>query len=365
VQPTTPPVPLYRFANSVRDWLQRVVRRMVPAPVALYEQLTGVWQTEMIYTATRLGIPDLLADGAKSAEELAEATGAHPDALARLLRATTTIGLFTRDGEGRYALTRLSSTLRRDAPDSMRDIVLYGGSQHSMHAWSRFHDVVTTGTNGYELAHGKPLFDYFADHPEEGAIFNGAMVCLTRLEAPAVARGYPFGQLRQVCDVGGGRGTLLGAILAQHPHLEGVLFDDPRVVAEAGTVLDGYGVRERVRVEGGSFFQSVPEGCDAYLLKDILHDWNDERALEILRACRRAMAPDARLLVVEMLIVEDGRPHPAKMLDLQMMDATHDGRQRSREELAALFARAGLELKRVIALATPSSVVEAVPVLSS
>ena len=354
-----PPRLLYRLTRRLRELVIGLSRRLAPAPVVLYEQLTGVWHTEMIYVAARLELADRLADGPQTASALAAACGADADALARLLRALVASGLFVRDGEGRYDNNRLSATLRRDAPDSMRDIVLYGGSAHSMQAWSRFFEVVESGTNGYQLAFGQALFDYLATHPDERATFNGAMVCLTRLELPALARGYDYGALARICDVGGGRGTLMAAILSLHPALQGVVFDDAQVVAEAGPLLARWGVAERCATVGGSFFAEVPGGCDAYILKEILHDWADDDAVRILTACRQAMKPGARLLVMEMLIVEDGRSHPATLLDLQMLTATHDGRQRSRADFERLFARAGLRLRRVIDLATPSSIVEA------
>lgn len=360
--PAPPPRVFYRAASWLRALLVRATRLLVPAPVALYEQLTGVWQTEMIYAAAQLELADRLAEGPRSAAELADDTRADADALERLLRALSAVGIFARGRDGRYRLNRLAEPLRRDAPASLRDMVLYGGSPHSMAAWRRFVDVVRTGRDGYTLALGKPLFDYLAEHPDEGERFGGAMVCMTRLEAPALAAGYDFAAFARLCDVGGGRGALLGAILARHRRLSGVLFDDARVVAGAGETLDGWGVRARCELVGGSFFVEVPAGCDGYVLKEILHDWDDARACAILATVRRAMRPGARLLIVEMLLVDDARPHPAKLLDLQMLTATHRGRQRTRAQFDALLAQTGFRLARVVGLATPSSIVEAIAV---
>ncbi|HEY2749589.1 MAG TPA: methyltransferase, partial [Polyangia bacterium] len=208
----------------------------------------------------------------------------------------------------------------------------------------------------------RSLFDYLAANPDEAATFAGAMVCVTRLETPALVRGYEWGAHTRVCDVGGGRGFLLGAVLAAHPRLDGILFDEADVVAGAREVLDSFGAGSRATIAAGSFFDAVPSGCDLYVLKEILHDWDDERAARILATVRRAMAPGARLAVIEMVLVDDERMHPAKLVDLQMMTATHRGRQRTREEFATLFAANGLRLLRVVELATLSSIVEAIAV---
>jgi len=355
-----PPLFIFRLVNAVRGFLVRLIRRMVPARVAMFEQFAGVWGTQMIYVAARLGIADLLATGPKTPEELAAASGAHPDSLARVLRALASIGIFARARDGRYRLNRLAETLRADGPGSMRDIVLFLGSRHSMLGWTHFLDAVKTGESGFQIAHGKPVFDWLAEHPEEQATFQGGMICMTELDAPGLVRGYDYSRFATLCDVGGGRGTLLAAILSENPGLRGVLFDTASVVETAPAVLRAWGVEERVRTVAGSFFDEVPGGCDAYVLKEILHDWDDERCLAILGVCRRAMRPGATLLVMEMVLVDDDRPHPAKLLDMEMLDVTNRGRQRTAADFERLLEQTGFQLRRVVPLPSMPSVVESV-----
>jgi hypothetical protein len=353
---------VYRVIVALRNFLLRVVRRMVPARVAMFDMFTGVWHTQMIYAAARLAIADTLASGPKTASEIAAACDADADAVGRLMRALTSVGVFARRSDGRFELNRLGLTLQSGRSDSMRDIVMFLGSRHSMLGWAHFVDAIRSGKNGFELAHGKPVFDYLAEHPEDDAIFNGGMVCMTELDAPALVRGFDYSKFRTLCDVGGGRGLLLAAILSENPALEGVLFDVARVIEKAPAVFDAWGVASRATAVAGSFFEDVPRRCDAYILKEILHDWDDARCLTILEACRRAMKRGAALLVMEMIVVDDDEPHPGKLLDMEMLDTTMEGRQRNAEELARLFERSGFRLVRVVELPSPTSIVEAIAV---
>jgi C-methyltransferase len=353
-----PPLFVYRLILGVRNALVRLVRRMVPARVALFEQFTGVWLTQMIYAAAHLKVADHLADGPKTADELAVAVGAHGDSLARLLRSLTSVGIFARRRDGRFELNRMGETLRSDRPDSLRDIVLFLGSKHSMLAWASFADAVRTGKNGFEIAHGKPVFEYLAEHPADEAVFQGGMVSMTELDAPAIVRGYDYSRFSSICDVGGGRGLLLAAVLSENPELKGVLLDVASVIATSPAVFRAWGTGDRASAVAGDFFTEVPAGCDAYILKEILHDWDDTAVQKILAVCREAMRPGAKLLVVEMVVVDDDAPHPGKLLDMEMLDTTKEGRQRTAEELGALFAGAGFRLDRVVALPAAPSIVE-------
>jgi hypothetical protein len=354
-----PPRFVFRAINFVRDLLLRLIRRLVPAKVVLFEQFTGVWITQMLYVAARLEIADSLAAGPKTLEELVSISGADRDPLARLLRALVSVGVFARGRDGRFRLERVGDTLRKG---EMRDIVLFLGSRHSMLGWAHFFDAVKTGRNGFQLAHGKPIFDYLAEHPEDEAVFSGGMTAMTELDAGALVRGFDYSRFSTLCDVGGGRGTLLAAILSQHPRLEGVLFDAPHVVAAAPETFRSWGVESRYSTVAGSFFDAVPAGCDGYILKEILHDWDDARASAILSVCRRAMSPGATLLVMEMLIEDHDRPHPAKLLDMEMLDITNEGRQRSAADFRSLFEQSGFRVARIIPLASPTSIVEATAV---
>lgn len=358
-----PPAPIFRAVVALRNWLLRLADRLVPAQVPIIERLGGYFQLHMVHAAAQLGVADRLLEGPRSSTELAVAIGAAAEPLERLMRALASHGVFARDAAGRWMNNRLSRALLAGVPGSMRELALFVGAPYHLRAWQGFADNVRFGVGAFSATHGCGLFEYHWDHPEQAAHFDAAMVALTEMDAPALAAAVPFDALRagKLCDIAGGRGTLLATILARHPRLQGVLYDDPQVAAGAAPLLRAYGVEARVEIVGGSFFDSVPPGCAVYLLKDVLHDWNDERALAILKVVRAAMDPASRILVAEMLVdgVEDR--HFGTLLDLEMMTILDGGRQRSERQFDALFHRAGLKLTRVIPTASPASLVEAVP----
>jgi hypothetical protein len=344
---------------ALRRALLRLADAVVPAQLALFEKAWGVGATGLLHVAARLGVADALAAGPRRAEELAAELGVDADALHRTLRALAGGGVFALDAEGRFSNTRLSQVLRRGSAGSMRDFVEYVGSAANVRAWADVLETVRTGKNAFSRVHGQDVWAWLAAHPEEERVFADAMVALTREDAPAVARAYPFGRHRRVCDVAGGRGTLLAEVLGQHPALTGVLFDAPQVVARAEALLQARGLSGRVERVGGDLFGGVPAGCDAYLLKDVLHDWDDAACLRILTGVRQACAPGGRLLVVEVLVEpNDARP-PGPAIDVQMMVVCREGRQRSREDLARLLQGCGFALVQVHPTARAVSVVEA------
>ena len=243
---------------------------------------------------------------------------------------------------------------------SFRDFADYFGSASNVGAWADFDRTLESGKNAFERVHGMSVWDWFDRHPEELRVFATAMAAMTQVDAPGVARAYPFGEVRRVCDVAGSRGMLLAEVLARHKHLRGVLFDNAGVIAGAPPLLGARGVQDRVELSSGSFFDKVPEGCDAYLLKNVLHDWDDERSVTILQNCRRAMQPGSRLLVVELVVERHAARGIGPMSDVQMMMVCNEGRERSRADFARLFERAGFAFKRVLPTQTLMSIVEGV-----
>ena len=225
-----PPKFLVRLVLGVHDFLIRLAHAVVPPQLALYNHLTGLGATMGLHLAARFGVPDLLAAGPLTAAELAAKVDAHPEALHRALRALATIGVFTLDRQGQLANNRLSSALRSDVPGSLKSFAEYLGSWSNVTAWADLEGTIRTGKNAFRRVHGKSVWDWFKEHPGEGATFAQTMVELTRLDAPIVARAYPFSEVRRLCDVAGGRGTLLAEVLATHPHLEGVLLDEAYVL---------------------------------------------------------------------------------------------------------------------------------------
>lgn len=340
------PEPPPFVANAVlatRRALRRGADRLLPADLALFEQTTGIGATHLLGTFAELRLAEALHDtpGA-TAVELAPRVGADADALHRLLRAAATGGIVRMDpASGGCRLTRLGETLRADHPRSQRDWCLYMASGATARAWGALTHAVRSGESAFVHVHGRSVWEHFVDHPEEERTFAGAMRRLTENGAPAIAVAYPWPGGGTVCDVGGGVGTLLAAVLDHDSSLRGVLVDAPGVLAQADDFLAARGLRGRVELVPGDIFAGLAARADVYLLKDVLHDWDDERSVAILRVVRATARDGARVVLLE-TPQERNRPHPfASIEDLQMLTQCDGGRQRSIAELHALLAAAG------------------------
>lgn len=334
-------------------------RASARSSVALRRLVNGYQITQAIHVATTLGIADLLADGPRSSDELARATGAHPGALYRLLRALAGAGVFREEDGHRFSLTDLGDCLRSDAPDSLAGWTAFVGEPYHWQVWGDLLHSVQTGETAFHHVHGMDPWTYRARHPERSARFDRAMASLSRQVAAAVLAAYDFGRFGTVVDIAGGSGTFLAAILARHATMRGVLFDLPHVVAGAGPILAGAGVAGRCTVVEGSFFEAVPPGGDAYVLKAILHDWDDEDCVRILQTCRTAMTGGASLLAVERELGLPNESPDGKFSDLNMLAAT-GGRERTPEEYGALFATAGFRFVGFTPSASGTGVFEGV-----
>jgi hypothetical protein len=359
-RPILPPPALLRAVEFVRNRLASMHRRLVPGHVALMEISTAGWLTDAIHAAAVLGVADALANGPRSGAELARATGADESSLHRLLRVLTSHGIFARRSDGRYALTAMAQGLRRDTEVSLRDAVLYFGSAKHRDHWSHLVDAVRTGEPVGPALDGMPFFEYMQTDREVGELFDRAMTSISALAMAPLLAAYDFSRYGTIVDVGGGEGTLLTEILSRTTQSRGILFDLPEVVAAAPARLAELGLIDRCTVETGSFFEKVPAGGDAYILKHIIHDWSDEQAQQILRTVHAAMSPDARLLLVELVLPENNRPHAGKLIDLEML-VNLGGRERTEAEYRAFLARAGFTLLRRIPTLALVNVLEARP----
>lgn len=334
----------------------------VPPPHAQLIQMgTSYWISKILYAAAKLGLADQLAAGSRTAADLAGPTGTHAPSLHRLMRTLASLGVLTELDAQSFALTRLGEALRTGAPGSARASLLTLGSPWIAGAFENIMHSLETGGTGFEKAMGMPIFDYLAQHPEDASLFSETMVGLHGAEPPAVAAACDFSVFETVVDVGGATGNLLATILARHAGPRGVLFDMPHVVADAPALLKERGVEKRVTIETGDFFKAVPAGGDAYLLSHVLHDWNEDQCLTILGHCRKAMKPDGRLLIVEMVLPAGDAPHLGKVLDIVML-VVPGGQERTEDEYALLLNKAGFRLTRVVPTESAVSVVEAVPV---
>lgn len=323
----------------------------------LREIFNASWITQGIWVAAELGIADRLVNGPCTAKELAVQTQTHGRALYRVLRALASVGIFAEDSQGRFSLTPHANLLRSDVPDSQRPFAIMMGAEFHK-AWGELLPSVQTGEGGFQKRFGKPFFQYMLDHPMRHGIYDTAMGDFGRAEAEAMLEAHDFSAFQTMVDVGGGSGMLLAALLKRYSEIQGILFDLPAVVERARSFISGSGLDGRFRAEGGDFFSSVPAGADAYILQHVIHDWEDREAITILRNCRKAMRPDSRLLLAELVIPPGNGAFFGKWLDLMMLLV--GGRERTEEEYRQLLSAAGLKLNRVIPTAGEISIVEAV-----
>ena len=334
-----------------------------PSPLEqIFQLLVGKHITYGLTAVANLGVADhMTATRPKSIDDLALEVGAQPEFLYRVMRMLASLGVFVEAPSRSFVLTPAGECLKTDAPVSIRYLAMAWGDSWSTRAFEHFTDAVRTGIDATTLAFGKNTFELFADIPEQAETFHRAMTGLSRFAGAAVTEAYDFSAITRLADVGGGHGMLLASILKHNPALKGVLYDLPEVVAGAADHNTFALCGERVCIESGSFFDRVPAGCDAYILKNIIHDWDDQRSQRILTLIREQLPAHGRVLLCELVVPDSPAPAPAKFLDLEMLALTAGGKERTVKEFADLFASAGLRLTRVVPTNTPYCVIEAVP----
>ncbi|MFO0941197.1 MAG: methyltransferase [Pirellulales bacterium] len=333
-----------------------------PPPEAIALQLFfGKMISMAASVVCRLKIPDHLAAGPLSVEELSSQTGSHSASLYRIMRALASVGVFTTTSDGKFELNAVSQLLRTGVKGSMRGIVDYGGANWSWTAWGSLMHSVKTGETAFDHVFGEGCFQHLSKHPHESAVFDEGMTGFSTVTGPAIVQAFDFSNFHTVVDVGGGHGKLLLTILEKYHAVNGIVFDSNHVVEGANVAIAATGMGSRCQAIGGDFFQSVPAGGDAYLMKHIIHDWNDDNCRKILNNCRRVIPATGKLLVVDMVVPEDHGPHPSKLLDLEMM-VVASGKERTESEFAELFRSAGFKLTRIIPTQSPVCVIEGVPV---
>ena len=346
--------------NAVSPELEKP---QAPAPQELLMRMSmGFIVSQAISVAGKLYIADHLKDGAKDVEELARLTDTNQPALYRLMRALASVGVFNEDAESNFSQTPLSEFLRSDHPESLRGIAHMICDREHWHAHGNLLHSVKTGGIAFENAFGKPFFPYIQDKPEIARIFDDAMTSFSRTVGNAVAAVYDFSEAKTIADIGGGHGRLLSTVLKTNENASGILFDQPQVVAGASEQLESAGVAERVEVVGGNFFAEIPVEADVYLLKHIVHDWNDEESMWILQNIAKSAKAGAKVLLIESVIeAEKGIASMSKVMDLNMLAMT-SGRERTAAEYSDLFEKAGFKLTRVIPTPSPLQIVEAVKI---
>lgn len=332
----------------------------VPPQIAMLQMISGFWISRAIYIVAKLGIADHLAGGPKTAEEIAAATGTHSGAIYRIFRALSSVGVLTEEADQRFGLTPLSETLRTDAPGSLRAFATVELGEEHYPAWGELLYSVKTGEIAFDKHFGMPIWEFFAKNPENARTFDDAMTNVSLAIKDAILASYDATTIRKLADIAGGHGSLLAAILKSNPEMKGVLFDLPGVTEGARKRIEAEGLSDRCEVIAGSFFESVPEGADAYIMKWIIHDWDDERSIAIFKNIRRAIAEGGKLLLVEAVVPPGSEPHFSKFIDLNMLVMT-GGRERTEEEYRRLLEAGGFKLTKVIPTDSPMSIIEAAP----
>ena len=321
--------------------------------------ISGFWISRAVYVIAKLGIPDILNSGPKTAEELASATNTDAPSLYRVLRALASVGVVNSE-EGRFALNALTETLVTDAPGSLRWFAISELGQEHYPAWGNLMHSVRTGEIAFDNFFGVDIWKYFANNPEDAAVFNDSMSGVTAVANEEILSLYDFSGFNKIVDVGGGHGGLITSVLNKNPNLKGVLFDAPEVIEGAQTKIEAAGVADRLETASGNFFEAVPAGGDAYIMKWIIHDWDDQKSNTILRNIRNQIPANGRLILIDSVVPETNEPHFSKFIDLNMLVMT-GGKERTEKEFQELLAAAGFRLLRVIPTKVPTSIVEAEP----
>jgi hypothetical protein len=336
------------------------MEHQAPPQSAVMHIIAGYWLSRAVYLGARLKLADAVGEKGATLEALASATGTRADRLQRLLRALASHGFFRQQPDGTFVQTPLSQTLRSGVPASMRALAEAELGHDHYESWRDIEGCLRTGGTAFERQYGMPIWRYYAETPDAGALFGEAMTSFTAIANAGILGSYKFNSFAKAVDIGGGHGSFLFSILEQQPNAKGILFDLPTVVAEVEKKGLPESYRGRAEISTGDFFQSVPAGGDLYLLKFILHDWDDEHAIKILTNVRRAIDPKGRLAVIEIVLPPHNEPHLGPLIDLNMMVMT-GGAERTEAGYRELLTRAGFRLDRVVSTKSPFSVIEAVP----
>lgn len=335
--------------------------REVSPATAMLQLISGFWISRCLYVTAKLGIPDLLINGPMAADDLAAATQTHAPSLFRLLRALAAVDVLTHDGDGRFGNTPVSETLRSDVPGSLRSFAVTELGEEHYPAWGELLHSVRTGEIAFDRAFNMPIWEFFAKNADNAKIFNDAMSGVTGQATEAMHAAYSFSGIETLVDVGGGHGALLTSILSRNPEMRGILFDAPQVIEGAKPRMQASGISDRCQLAGGDFFQAVPLGGDAIIMKWIIHDWNDEQSVAIMKNCHRALPENGKLILIEAVVPEGNEPHFSKFIDLNMLVMT-GGRERTEVEFRRLYEASGFRLTRIVPTKSPFSVIEGVRV---
>jgi 2-polyprenyl-3-methyl-5-hydroxy-6-metoxy-1,4-benzoquinol methylase len=360
-QSPVPPVFLVNTVLRLRRFLMRLADSIVPAYLPALDRFMGAAHTSLIHSAARLRIPDLLKDGPLTSKEIAKLTESNEDVLDRMMKILVSINVFKRMSNGRYANNKISKGILTGTIGSIRGFAEFFGMEPVLRSWQELPNTLKDGKTAFDRIYGESVWDWMDKDQTALSNFVEGMSSMTEVVAPSIAANYPFKEVKKVCDVGGGSGIVLTAVLRKHPHLQGVLFDSQTMLNEATTHLNEWGVADRVELVAGSFFDKVPTGADAYIIKTVLHNWNDENAKKILINCREAMQPGNRLLVADFLHSADAISTLVPFMDYAGM-MIYSGREREPQYLDRLFKETGFKRNRTFELPGRQAVFEAIAI---
>jgi hypothetical protein len=357
--PRFPPARVVKFTDSIKNFLMRTARKMGPKSMAIFELSQGIWIARAIGVAVELELADKLSDGPKTAAELAGLTETNPENLYRLLRALASYGIFREKSNKTFFMTPLANGMK-SGKGSMKNMIIH---QHNTVNWQMVGEMnycIKTGKDVAVKILGMDIFEHLKRNPDKNRLYNLAMTETSEIASATVLSAYNFSRQKRLVDIGGGHGYLLSIILYRYPKLEGILFDLPHVVEGAKETIEKLGVENRVSIVPGDFFKAVPEGADTYILKCIIHAFDDEKCIALLKNIHLAMTDAGKLLMVEVVIPEDNSPSFGKIFDLQMLIGAPGGKERTRKEFEDILSRAGFKLKRVVPTVSHFSIIEAV-----
>ncbi len=341
-----PPVWLVNLINVFRTALLMLNKKMFPGNVVLYEQFQYFWLLPPLHVAATLNIAEMLRSGPKSIEYLASEAEVHTPSLYRVMRSLASHGIFRERKNKIFALNRVALALL-DGPGSLRYTIIHHLGQVNWTAMGNLFHAVKTGEDAFAYTHGKPIYEYLSEHPKEYEFFDKSMSNLSDMGLPLVLKACDFSTSNIIADIGGGEGYLLSQILLQNPHLSGLLFDLPEALVKSMTMLKTYGVDSRTTIIPGSFFENIDLAADIYILKNILHNWNDEKCRKILENIKKTMPASAKIFIIDMVVPDNNLPSISKLLDIQMLGIMSGGKERTREEFISLLDHSGLYLEKI------------------
>jgi hypothetical protein len=352
-----PPVWFIRLISAFRSGLLSLHRKTFPANIVIYEKFSHFWILPSLRMAAELDIARLLEEHPMTIGQLAEKTGTNPEALMRVMRALCGEKIFRKGKNGTYKNTRLSRVLM-EGKGSIRHMIIQHLSTVNWSSFNEFPYTLHTGKSAFSKVYGTTIYDYLSEHPMESALFDRSMTNLSEISVEPILSVYNFSKYPLIADIGGGEGLLLSSILFKNKGCKGILFDLPEALRNSGNIFERFGLPERITVIPGSFFEKIPAGADLYVLKNIVHNWNDDDCVKILSGIRTAMPEHGKVLILEMIIDETNRSSFAKLIDIQMMIFMENGKERSKAEFQSIIEASGLSLNRIIPTIAPISILE-------